>query len=135
MSNPKGPSEGGSGGKRGHSNMEHWGYSDEVKQAAAVQRRQDDKQSVVLGLAEHRGERLLRRYWFSVPDTLGFGVTAYSMQEAESLAREAASRQGVRFEPSEVIEDVDVQSLDENHVVPNMGPPNFHGVWFPRLNL
>jgi hypothetical protein len=30
-------SEGGSGGKRGHSNMEHWAYTSEVKDAAAFE--------------------------------------------------------------------------------------------------
>ena len=43
MGIPKGPTEGGSGGKRGHSNMEHWGYTDEVKHAARKRRRVDDK--------------------------------------------------------------------------------------------
>jgi hypothetical protein len=46
MSIPKGPSEGGSGGKRGHSGMEHWGYTDEVKEAARKKRRLDDKRIV-----------------------------------------------------------------------------------------
>jgi hypothetical protein len=39
----KGPSEGGAGGKRGHSNMEHWGETDEVKSASRRRRRLDDK--------------------------------------------------------------------------------------------
>ena len=43
MGIPKGPTEGGSGGKRGHSNMEHWGYTDEVKNAARKRRRVEDK--------------------------------------------------------------------------------------------
>lgn len=43
MGIPKGPADGGSGGKRGHSNMEHWGYTDEVKKAARKRRRLDDK--------------------------------------------------------------------------------------------
>jgi hypothetical protein len=42
----KGPTEGGSGGKRGHSGMEHWGYTDEIKEATRKRRRLDDKQSV-----------------------------------------------------------------------------------------
>jgi len=46
MGNPKGPSEGGSGGKRGHSNMEHWGYTDEVKRAARKRRRLDSRKLV-----------------------------------------------------------------------------------------
>lgn len=39
------PSEGGSGGKRGHSNMEHWDKTDPVKRAARRKRRQQDKSS------------------------------------------------------------------------------------------
>jgi hypothetical protein len=43
MGVPKGPTEGGSGGGRGHSGMEHWGFNDEVKVAAKKRRRLDDK--------------------------------------------------------------------------------------------
>ncbi|MBK7976272.1 MAG: hypothetical protein IPK07_24375 [Deltaproteobacteria bacterium] len=46
------PSEGGSGGKRGHSNMEHWFFTEEIKDAARVRRRQDDKNEVREGAAE-----------------------------------------------------------------------------------
>jgi len=46
MGIPNGPTEGGSGGGRGHSNMEHWGYTDEVKQAARRRRRLHDKSEV-----------------------------------------------------------------------------------------
>lgn len=46
MGIPKGPTEGGSGGKRGHSNMEHWGYTGEVKDAARKRRRVDDKRII-----------------------------------------------------------------------------------------
>jgi hypothetical protein len=42
----KGPSEGGSGGKLGHSGMEHWGYTDEVKETARRRRRIEDKEVV-----------------------------------------------------------------------------------------
>jgi hypothetical protein len=37
------PSEGGSGGKRGHSGMEHSAYTAEIKDAARVRRRLDDR--------------------------------------------------------------------------------------------
>ena len=40
------PTEGGSGGRRGHSNMEHYGYSAEIKQATRRQRRADDRRVV-----------------------------------------------------------------------------------------
>lgn len=39
----KTPGEGGSGGKRGHSSMEHWAYTAEVKDAARTVRRAEDK--------------------------------------------------------------------------------------------
>ncbi|MGJ8637294.1 MAG: hypothetical protein ACSHX5_10660 [Phycisphaerales bacterium] len=42
----KTPSEGGSGGKRGHSNMEHWGYTEEVKEHARRKRRLDAKNEI-----------------------------------------------------------------------------------------
>jgi hypothetical protein len=45
MSIRKGPTEGGSGGTRGHSNMEHWGYTEEVNEAAKRRRRIEDKQA------------------------------------------------------------------------------------------
>jgi hypothetical protein len=35
----------------------------------------------------------------------------------------------------EIIENIDVQLLDKGHVIPNMGPVVFKGVWFPRLNM
>jgi hypothetical protein len=34
-----------------------------------------------------------------------------------------------------VVPDVDIRTLDQAHVIPNMGPVVFRGVWFPRLNL
>jgi hypothetical protein len=78
---------------------------------------------------------LLHRYWFDTKGEghLGFGVTAYSVEDAKVLVDEAAKRLGLSAQVNEVVEDVDVRDLDQNHVVPNMGPPNFRGVWFPNL--
>lgn len=36
---------GGSGGKKGHSNMTHWSYTSEVKKAAKKHRRDEDKRT------------------------------------------------------------------------------------------
>ena len=52
MSLAKGPTEGGSGGKRGHSNMEHWGYTGEVKLAAKKRRRLESKKLASDALTE-----------------------------------------------------------------------------------
>lgn len=43
MGTMKGPTEGGRGGKRGHSNMEHWVYTHEVKRASKKRRRLESK--------------------------------------------------------------------------------------------
>lgn len=56
MGVPKGPTEGGSGGKRGHSNMEHWGFTDEIKEAARRQRRLEDKRIVSEEMKDRDGK-------------------------------------------------------------------------------
>ena len=76
----------------------------------------------------------LRRYWFPIPGHLGIGVTATSRAEANKLAVAAAEHFGWPLAVVGVIEDVDVRELDQNHVVPNMSPPNSWGIWFPRLS-
>jgi hypothetical protein len=47
------PSEGGSGGRRGHSGMEHRAYTAEIKNAAKTQRRITDRKEARLALADH----------------------------------------------------------------------------------
>jgi hypothetical protein len=44
--------EGGSGGRRGHSAMEHWMKTAEIKDAARVVRRQANRDQVSEGLSE-----------------------------------------------------------------------------------
>lgn len=46
MANLKVPNEGGSGGKRGHSNMEHWETTGEIKEASKSNRRRDEKREI-----------------------------------------------------------------------------------------
>jgi hypothetical protein len=77
--------------------------------------------------------RPLRRFWFPLPGHLGIGVTAPS----ESAARALAERVRAEFWPAspalgEVVADVDIQTLDQNHVVPNMEALVWEGVWYPR---
>ena len=54
MSIMKGKIEGGQGGKRGHSNMTHWAYTDEIKDASRKLRRHSAKRHVAEGLEEHK---------------------------------------------------------------------------------
>jgi hypothetical protein len=46
MSTLKGKTEGGSGGKRGHSNMAHWVYTEEIKESSNINRRSDSKKII-----------------------------------------------------------------------------------------
>jgi len=76
---------------------------------------------------------LLRRFWFARAQGFGFGVTAYSLEDARHLLAQAVGSN--EYESIRIIEDVDIRDLDQGHVIPNMGPPNLRGVWYPRLNL
>jgi hypothetical protein len=60
--------------------------------------------------------------------TVGCGVTAFDRDDALRLVADAL---GTDPPPAAITEDVDVTALDENHVLPNMFPPNERGVWFP----
>jgi hypothetical protein len=48
----KGRPDAGQGGKRGHSNMDHWEFNDEIKEAARKRRRLDAKEQISSGLIE-----------------------------------------------------------------------------------
>ena len=82
-------------------------------------------------MAELPNNPALQRFWFRRPVGFGYGVTAYSIEDAEQLL----TRAGLSRDWVEVIEDVDVSSLDEGHVLPNIGGVTFRGVWYPALNL
>ncbi len=56
----KGKSDGGSGGKRGHSNMNHWMHTEEIKSAARKARRLEAKEVINAEVADHsKGRELL----------------------------------------------------------------------------
>jgi len=81
----------------------------------------------------------LKRFWIhfqSAPTFdrlgLGCGVTAHSYDDALSIVRVAVFK-GKDLPPVDhVVEDVDVRTLDQKRVIPNMEPPIWRGVWFPR---
>jgi hypothetical protein len=82
---------------------------------------------------------MLRRFWFKFaplenphPLNLGCGVTAMNLEDALRLLDDLVfSREGI-VEVVEIVEDVDVSTLDPKHVLPNMRPAIFRGVWFPQ---
>lgn len=78
----------------------------------------------------------LTAFWVRSPlphAPLGFGVTAWSLDDVLSIIR--ALDYG-RFLPDDlagvrVAEGVTVAELDQPHVVANMGPITVRGMWYP----
>jgi hypothetical protein len=85
--------------------------------------------------ADSLNNPLLHRYWFKTKSELGYGVPAYSVEDAKNLMVESVKSLKNLSDIESIIEDVEISELDQNHVIPNMGPPNYRGVWFPCLNL
>ena len=85
----------------------------------------------------------LRRYWIELETPVQgmseFGVTAIDLDDARSLIVTylATYLAGQDSLPGlkRVIEDVDVSTLDANHVLPNSLPSIWRGVWFPWSSL
>lgn len=86
--------------------------------------------ATVSNMAQHSHRPLLRRFWFRRAVGFGYGVTAYSMEDAELLIEEAE----LTVDWTEVVENIDVSSLDAGHVLPNVGLVSCRGVWYPALN-
>lgn len=81
---------------------------------------------------------MLRRYWFvfekfsmPTPLNLGCGVTAHDYDDALTLLQERVFLEGNFPAIVEQIEDVDVSTLDKNHILPNIGMVTRRGIWFP----
>ena len=80
---------------------------------------------------------MLTRYWIQFarfnepsPLNLGCGVTAESQEDALFLIRTKVLR-GTPVAVGRIIASVDIATLDQAHVIPNMGNPLIRGVWFP----
>lgn len=77
----------------------------------------------------------LHRYWITFVrphgPRLGVGVTGYSRDDALAILRQKMFEGTVLPEVEKWEDDVDVRSLDQGHVIPNMMPPNQRGIWFP----
>lgn len=80
----------------------------------------------------------MRRFWFefepfAYPTALniGCGVTANDYDDAMSILRDRVFTAQVFPTVVRVLTDVNVQDLDKDHVIPNMGVVTQRGVWFP----
>jgi len=82
----------------------------------------------------------LHRYWIRFDDSapvpfapgLGYGVTAWTPEDALTLLRDAVFSGAEPSGIAAIVADVDVSTLDPSHILPNMEPPNRRGIWFPR---
>ena len=77
----------------------------------------------------------LRRCWieFEVSSVRGYGVTAIDLADAIAMIQQLPDHVRPTRSTRKVIEDVDVRDLDAGHVVSNMGPPVWRGVWYPNV--
>lgn len=81
----------------------------------------------------------LTRYWVEILFTAStpairryFGITAYSWDDALALLYACPAYQADQGpQLGDIVIDVDVRTLDQGHVLPNMLPPSLRGVWFP----
>ncbi len=78
----------------------------------------------------------LIRFWFKFennpfPVKLGCGVTAFNDIDALTIIREQVFKNKNLPQVTIKIENVDITTLDQGHVVPNMFSPNYRGIWFP----
>lgn len=83
----------------------------------------------------------MKKYWFTfknysiteLPPGLayGCGITAYNYEDAISIIRSKVFL-GIQLPNKfDFIENVSLEDLDKNHVLPNIGIPTNRGVWFP----
>jgi len=85
----------------------------------------------------------LHRYWFEFAKPidktylimglgLGCGVTAYDLEDAMQVLQRHLFKVDIIPLIIKVIEDVDIPTLDQLHVITNMGIPIERGIWFPK---
>jgi hypothetical protein len=83
----------------------------------------------------------LNRYWleFEASDdktlppgvAMGCGISAVDKEDALLIARTRVFKDAAIPPLRRLVEDVDISTLDANHVRPNMKAPILRGVWFP----
>lgn len=61
----------------------------------------------------------------------GIGVTALNRDAALALVRSAVFGGAELPRIIKLVEDIDVSTLDEGHILPNAGNPAAPGIWFP----
>ena len=83
----------------------------------------------------------LKRFWFEFdietafgyPPGIGYGcgVTAFDINDAKKIMDEKIFSEMDRPPFKKAVENIDISTLDQGHVLPNMKPPISRGIWFP----
>jgi hypothetical protein len=79
----------------------------------------------------------LTRYWIKCPHRhgpMGFGVTAYSLEDAIQIIQKWGYEVPNDLNGFVVSENIHYDQLDK-HVQPNMGPMVVRGLWYPNQNF
>jgi hypothetical protein len=84
---------------------------------------------------------IYKRFWFEfeIVTAFGFppgigigcGVTACDYNDAVRILDEKVFKNVERPPFKKIVENVDVSTLNQGWVIPNMKPPVYRGVWFP----
>ena len=81
----------------------------------------------------------LTRYWFEFDRSVSklavivpfAGVTAWSEEDAMELLRQRMFQHSEMPPIMSVSHNIDINGLDDKHVLKNMGPANIRGIWYP----
>lgn len=81
----------------------------------------------------------LFRYWITFDQLepydslqMGCGITAYTEEDAINILCKTILFGKKIPKILSIVENIDINSLDEGHVIPNMESPVWRGVWFPK---
>ena len=81
----------------------------------------------------------LQTFWITFPENLnlpfGIGVTAESEEDAYFLIEKEGIDWYEHASKIEIKKGISINDLDQSNVVPNIGPIQFRGVWYPCQNI
>ena len=62
---------------------------------------------------------------------MGYGVTAWTEDDALAILKAKVFANGPLPDNPTFTPDIDISTLDAGHIRPNMGSPNWRGIWYP----
>jgi len=89
----------------------------------------------------------LKRYWFEFDfsnpclsryrylPACGCGITAFDYEDALKIMRRFILRDNNMPAFSRIVENIDISTIEDMNVRPNLGVPVWRGVWYPAYNL